>query len=72
MVHALAASAIAASPLLAQKQDKAADKGATCSVVVNKPDELKSAMTAMTVAQLGGRPEDQQKKLKIAVHVADE
>ena len=67
MVHALAASAIAASPLLAQKQDKAADKGATCSVVLNKPDELKSAMNAMTVAQLGGRPEDQQKKLKVAV-----
>ncbi len=67
MLHALAASAIAASPLLAQKQDKAAEKGATCSINVNKPDELKSAMTAMTVAQLGGRPEDQQKKLKLAV-----
>jgi tetratricopeptide (TPR) repeat protein len=67
MVHALAASAIAASPLLAQKPDKPAEKGATCSVNVNKPDELKSAMTAMTVAQLGGRPEDQQKKLKTAV-----
>jgi tetratricopeptide (TPR) repeat protein len=67
MVHGLLASAIAASPLIAQKQDKPAASGATCSIVTNKPDELKSAMNALTIAQLGGKPEDQQKKLKLAV-----
>jgi tetratricopeptide (TPR) repeat protein len=67
MVHALAASAIVASPLIAQKQTKPAAQGATCTVITSKPDELKSAMNALTVAQLGGRPEDQQKKLKGAV-----
>src|SRR5450432_443124 len=67
MVHAFVASAIVASPLIAQKQDKAAAQGATCSVKTDKPDELKSAMNALTIAQLGGRPEDVQKKLKGAV-----
>ena len=69
MVHAFAASAIAASPLIAQKKDKAA-AGATansCSISTDKPDEVKSAMNALTVAQIGGRPEDQQKRLKAAV-----
>jgi tetratricopeptide (TPR) repeat protein len=67
MVPGFVASAIAASPLIAQKQDKPAAQGATCSVVTNKPDELKSAMNALTISQLGGKPEDQQKKLKVAV-----
>lgn len=67
MVHAFVASAIVASPLIAQKQDKAAAQGATCSIKTDKPDEVKSAMNAVTIAQLGGRPEDVQKKLKGAV-----
>ncbi|MEP7065146.1 MAG: hypothetical protein ABI889_03860 [Gemmatimonadota bacterium] len=68
MVHACVASAIVASPLIAQKQDKAAAGAApTCSIVTDKPDEIKSAVNAMTVAQLGGRPEDQQKRLKVAI-----
>ncbi len=67
IVHALAASAIVASPLIAQKQDKGAAQGATCSIKTDKPDEVKSAMNAVTIAQLGGRPEDVQKKLKSAV-----
>src|ERR1700733_7885254 len=67
MVHAFVASAIVASPLIAQKQDKGAAQGATCSVKTDKPDEVKSAMNAVTIAQLGGRPEDVQKKLKGAV-----
>jgi tetratricopeptide (TPR) repeat protein len=69
MVHACIASAIVASPLMAQKQnkDKAAAAGASsCSVSTDKPDEVKSALNALTVAQLGGRPEDQQKRLKVA------
>ena len=67
MVHAFVASAIVASPLLAQKQDKAAAQGATCSIKTDKPDELKSAMNAVTIAQLGGGPDVVQKKLKGAV-----
>jgi tetratricopeptide (TPR) repeat protein len=67
-VHACVASAIIALPLLAQKQDKQAAAGASsCSVKTDKPDEVKSALNAITVAQLGGRPENQQKRLKIAV-----
>jgi tetratricopeptide (TPR) repeat protein len=70
-VHACVASAIIALPLLAQKQDKqdkqAAAGASSCSVKTDKPDEVKSALNAITVAQLGGRPEDQQKRLKIAV-----
>ena len=65
-VHACVASAIIAFPLLAQKQDKQAAAG-TCSIKTDKPDEVKSALNALTVAQLGGRPEDQQKRLKTAV-----
>ncbi len=67
MVHACVASAFVASPLLAQKQEKGTSKEVVCSINTNKPDELKSAINALTVAQLGGRPEDQQKKLKLAV-----
>src|SRR3954470_12676618 len=68
MVHACVASAIVASPLIAQKQDKAAAGAApACSIPTDKPDEVKSALNALTVAQLGGRPEDQQKRLKVAV-----
>jgi tetratricopeptide (TPR) repeat protein len=69
LVHACIASAIVASPLIAQKQnkDKAAGGAPSCSVATDKPDEVKSAMNAITVAQLGGRPEDQQKRLKVAV-----
>ncbi|MEO6211421.1 MAG: hypothetical protein ABIQ10_15035 [Gemmatimonadaceae bacterium] len=67
MVHAFAASAIVASPVLAQKQDKPAAPAATCSINTKKPDDLNSANNALTVAQLGGRPEDVQKKLKGAV-----
>ncbi len=66
IVCALAASTIIASPLSAQKKD-AKDKGPTCSVVTDKPDEVKSALNAVTVAQIGGRPEDQQKRLKVAM-----
>jgi hypothetical protein len=67
-VHACIASAIVASPLLAQKQNKQAAAGASaCSIQTDKPDEVKSALNALTVAQLGGRPEDQQKRLKTAV-----
>ena len=69
MVHACIASAVAASPLIAQKTDKPA-AGATansCSIATDKPDEVKSALNSLTVAQLGGRPEDQQKRLKAAV-----
>src|SRR3569623_706982 len=67
-VHACVASALIAFPLLAQKQDKQAGAGASsCSIKIDKPDEVKSAMNAITVAQLGGRPEDQQKRLKTAV-----
>ena len=67
-VHACVASAIIAFPLLAQKQDKQAGAGASsCSIKTDKPDEVKSALSAITVAQLGGRPEDQQKRLKTAV-----
>ena len=65
-VHACVASAIIAFPLLAQKQDKQAAANA-CSIKTDKPDEVKSALNALTVAQLGGRPEDQQKRLKTAV-----
>src|SRR6185312_17096936 len=65
-VHACIASAIVASPLLAQKQDKQAGASA-CSIKTDKPDEVKSALNALTVAQLGGRPEDQQKRLKTAI-----
>ena len=67
MVYASVASAIVASPLIAQKQEKGAAQGATCSIKTDKPDEVKSAMTAVTIAQIGGRPEDVQKKLKGAV-----
>jgi tetratricopeptide (TPR) repeat protein len=66
LVCACVASAIVASPLMAQKKDKDKDKDA-CSIVTDKPDEVKSALNAVTVAQIGGRPEDQQKRLKIAV-----
>jgi tetratricopeptide (TPR) repeat protein len=69
MVHACVASAVAASPLIAQKQVKPASGAAatSCSIATDKPDEVKSAMNSLTVAQLGGRPEDQQKRLKAAV-----
>ena len=67
MVHAVVASAIVASPLIAQKQGKPGAQANSCSVVINKPDEVKSAMNALAVAQLSGRAEDQQKRLKIAV-----
>jgi tetratricopeptide (TPR) repeat protein len=68
LVHAVVASAIVACPLMAQKQDKAAAAPASkCTIVTDKPDEVKSAMNAVMVAQLGGRPEDQQKKLRLAV-----
>jgi tetratricopeptide (TPR) repeat protein len=68
MVHACVASAIVASPLIAQKQDKAAAAAApSCSIITDKPDEVKSGLNALTVAQLGGRPEDQQKRLKTAI-----
>src|ERR1700712_4007137 len=67
MVHACVASAIVASPLIAQNKDKAAAGAApACSIPTDKPDEVKSALNALTVAQLGGRPEDQQKRLKVA------
>lgn len=66
MVHALIASAIAACPLMAQKQDKAAP-ASKCSISTDKPDEVKTAMTNLTVAQIGGRPEDQRKKLGQAI-----
>jgi tetratricopeptide (TPR) repeat protein len=67
MVHACVASAIVASPLIAQKKDKPATPASSCTIPTDKPDEVKSAMTTMTVAQLGGRPQDQQKQLKSAV-----
>ena len=68
MVHACVASAIVASPLIAQKTEKAgAAAPNSCSIAVDKPDEVKSALNSLTVAQLGGRPEDQQKRLKAAV-----
>lgn len=67
MVHALIASAIVACPLIAQKQDKAADTASKCTMSTDKPDEVKTAMTDLTVAQIGGRPEDQRKKLALAV-----
>jgi tetratricopeptide (TPR) repeat protein len=68
MVCACIASAIVATPLSAQKKDKDKDKGApACSITTDKPDEVKSANNAVTVAQIGGRPEDQQKRLKIAI-----
>ncbi|MBK5188628.1 MAG: hypothetical protein JJD97_10285 [Gemmatimonadaceae bacterium] len=67
MVHDCVASAIVASPLIAQKQDKSAAAANTCSIATDKPDEVKSAMNALAVAQLGGRPEDVQKRLKVAV-----
>jgi tetratricopeptide (TPR) repeat protein len=67
-VHACVASAIVAFPLLAQKQNKQAGADASaCSIKTDKPDEVKSALNAITVAQLGGRPEDQQKRLKTAI-----
>jgi tetratricopeptide (TPR) repeat protein len=67
MVHACVASAIVASPLIAQKkQDKAAAAN-SCSIATDKPDEVKSGLNALTVAQLGGRPEDQQKRMKTAI-----
>jgi len=69
MVHACVASAIVASPLIAQKTDKKAGgaTAASCSISTDKPDEVKSALSSLTVAQIGGRPEDQQKRLKSAV-----
>ena len=69
MVHACIASAVAASPLIAQKTEKpaAAATAKSCSITTDKPDDLKSALNSVTVAQLGGRPEDQQKRLKAAV-----
>jgi hypothetical protein len=69
MVHACVASAVVASPLIAQKTEKPAAGAAanSCSIATDKPDEVKSALNALTVAQLGGRPEDQQKRLKSAV-----
>jgi tetratricopeptide (TPR) repeat protein len=68
VAHAVVASAILACPLMAQKQGKAAAPANKCTIATDKPDEVKSAMNAVTVAQLGGRPEDQQKKLKLAVN----
>ena len=48
MVHAFAASAIVALPLIAQKQDKAAAAAApACSIPTDKPDEVKSALNAL-------------------------
>lgn len=68
VVHGCVASAIVASPLIAQKQDKPPAAAANaCSIATDKPDEVKSAMNALTVAQIGGRPQDQQKTLKTAV-----
>ncbi len=69
MAYACVASAIVASPLIAQKTDKPAVAATanSCSISTDKPDEVKSALNSMTVAQLGGRPEDQQKRLKAAV-----
>ena len=67
VVHALIASAIVACPVMAQKQDKAAAAANKCSIATDKPDEVKTAMTDLTVAQIGGRPEDQRKKLALAV-----
>lgn len=70
MVHALAASAIVASPLFAQNKTKAPAapaQGPTCSVTTDKPDEVKSAVSGLAIAQMGGKPEDVQKRLKAAV-----
>lgn len=67
MVYALVASAIVACPLMAQKQDKAAAAASKCTILTDKPDEVKTAMTDLTVAQIGGRPEDQRKKLALAI-----
>ncbi len=67
LVHAFVASAIVACPLMAQKQDKAAAATSKCSISTDKPDEVKTAMTNLTIAQIGGRPEDQRKKLALAV-----
>ena len=69
MVHALAASALVASPLIAQNKGKTAApaQGASCSVSTDKPDELKQAVNGLAIAQMGGKPEDVQKRLKGAV-----
>lgn len=67
VVHAFVASAIIACPLMAQKQDMAAAAANKCSIATDKPDEVKTAMTDLTIAQIGGRPEDQRKKLALAV-----
>jgi tetratricopeptide (TPR) repeat protein len=66
MVYAAIASAIVVCPLMAQKQDKAAT-ASKCAISTDKPDEVKTAMTDLTVAQIGGRPEDQRKKLALAM-----
>jgi tetratricopeptide (TPR) repeat protein len=61
-------SAIVACPAMAQKPAKGgAAPASKCTVATDKPDEVKTATSSLAIAQIGGRPEDQQKKLKTAV-----
>jgi tetratricopeptide (TPR) repeat protein len=68
LAYSLALTAVAAGSALAQGKGKGGPKPEDkCSIALDKPDEVKSAESQLALAQMGGRPEDQQKRLKNAV-----
>src|SRR5919205_3279288 len=48
-----------------EKQQKPQDK---CKIDLGSPDEVKSAVSTLTLLQIGGKPEDTQKKLRGVVN----
>src|ERR687883_2163382 len=58
---ALSILATATGQAQGKPQGKPQDK---CKIDLSSPDEVKSAVSTLTLLQIGGKPEDTQKKLK--------
>src|SRR5919202_1210387 len=58
---ALSTLITAAARAQGKEKQKPQDK---CKIDLGSPDEVKSAISTLTLLQIGGKPEDTQKKLK--------
>src|SRR5919202_4837778 len=65
--YSLALSTVAAAAGQAQGKEKQKPQD-KCKIDLSSPDEVKSAVSTLTLLQIGGKPEDTQKKLKGVVN----
>src|ERR671935_1388090 len=61
--YSLALSTLATATAQAQGKEKGKPQD-KCKIDLSSPDEVKSAVSTLTLLQIGGKPEDTQKKLR--------